>query len=155
VKISGTAGRLLKELIRLLSVPILVIKARPDGVVIDYFPEPEPTIDVDERIANLDRAKGNLLSALSAIDELKVAAGRNKVELADALRRIDEARSQKAAAEKELDDVRRIAQTDVSVFRRLARIPDRAQIALDRLFAFFLGVASSLIASALWRLIFR
>jgi chromosome segregation ATPase len=115
----------------------------------------EQTPGIDERIAQIDVARDSLESALSAIGELKAAAERNKEELRTALGRIEEARAAEAAAEKELENVKQIAQADVEVFKKLAGVPSRAQIARERFIGFVIGVVASLAAWGILRILER
>jgi hypothetical protein len=50
-----------------------------------------------ERLAQIDQARENLLSALSAVDEVKAAAERNKAELRDAIEQIEQTRVEQGA----------------------------------------------------------
>lgn len=94
-------------------------------------------------------ARRNLAEALEAIDELKSAAEANQAELAIALERLRDAQDQRAAAEKEVKAVQSIAQADVEVFRKLAGVPSKMEIAKERLIGFILGVLASVIWWAL------
>jgi hypothetical protein len=105
---------------------------------------------IDERIHRIDVARQNLSEALDAMDELKHAAEWSKAELVIALERLDSAQRDRAAAEKELEAVRGIAQSDVEVFKKLAGVPSRLEIAKERLIGFLLGITASIIASGIW-----
>jgi DNA repair exonuclease SbcCD ATPase subunit len=129
-----------------LSTPILRFGFRGEEVIFELLPSTEHSPGIDERIAQIDLAKDSLESALSAVDELKAAAERNKDELRDALERIEQTRADKAAAEKELENVKQIAQADVEVFKKLAGVPSPAQIARERFIGFLVGVIASLTA---------
>jgi len=101
----------------------------------------------DDRIAKIDDAKSNLQDALSALSELKSEAETNKAELEEALRRLAEARAGHAAEAEQLEQIRAIAEADITAFRRMAGINP----ARERLIGFLGGVAASLIAAGLWK----
>ena len=96
-----------------------------------------------------------MTAALSAIDDLKTTAEQNKLELHDVLQRIQEVRQDKAAAEKELESMERIARAGVEVFKKLAGVPSRRDIARERLIGFGVGVLASFLASVIWWLVSR
>jgi hypothetical protein len=76
-------------------------------------------------LAKIEVAKRNLEDALAAIEELRRTAEENKMELAAAIERLSEARTERLLAEKELQVVRSIAQNDVAVFQKLAGVLQR------------------------------
>jgi hypothetical protein len=152
VEIKGPVGRFLALLLNAWSTPLLVLGASRDGrfrveilPVLDELLGKSPGIDA--RLAQLDHARDNLVTALQAVDELKATAEKNKRELNQALERIGQAQSEKDAAEKELESVRHIAEADVEVFKRLAGVPSRSQIARERFIGFILGVLASVVAT--------
>ena len=154
MEIKGPLGRFLALLLRAWSTPLVRYGIRSDGKIhvqllpaLDDLRGESPGIDA--RLAQLDQARENLVTALQAVDELKLTAERNKQELHQALERIDQAQREKAAAEKELASVRKIAEADVEVFKRLAGVPSRSQIARERLVGFILGVLASVAATGL------
>jgi len=129
---------------------------RTDGecVRVSFLPARPETSGIDERLAQIDQARESLVSALSAVNDLKATAERNKAELRDALERIEQTRVEKAIADKQLKSVKQIAQADVEVFKSLAGIPSRAQILQERFIGFIIGVLASLMASGiLWTLV--
>ena len=128
-------------------------RVRPDRVSVEFLPKDRPHQSVDERIAKIETARHNLTEALSAIDELKLAAEKNKTELAEALQTLSSTQEQKASAEKELQAVRQIAENDVGAFKKLAGVPSRREIARERLIGFLIGIAASVLASGLWWLL--
>ena len=154
MELKGPVGRIFsKALTKAVSFwyrPIILFHARDDKFGVDLFPGIQGGGSIDERIAQIDHAKVNLTAALSAIDELKTTAEKNKMELQDALERIQDVRQHKAAAEKELENVKQIAQADVEVFRKLAGVPSRRDIARERFIGFVLGVIASLLATFIW-----
>jgi cell division protein ZapA (FtsZ GTPase activity inhibitor) len=109
--------------------------------------------NIDERIANLDVARDNLVAAVTAIDELKAEAEQNKTELSSALERLRSLEAQKASAEQELASLRQIASADIAVFQKLAGIPSRRDVIRERLVGFLLGLLASLAASLVWWLV--
>lgn len=151
MEIKGLVGRFLALLLKAWDTPLFVLGYSRDGRFrVELLPEilgKSPGIDA--RLARLDHARDNLVAALQAVDELKATAEKNKRELNQALERIEQAQSEKAAAEKDLKSVRQIAETDVEVFKRLAGVPSRSQIGRERFVGFILGVLASVVATGL------
>ena len=155
MEIKGIVGRLLAQAFKIWTTPIIRYGIRNDG---RFHVELLPAINelvgkspgIDARLAGLDVARANLVIALHAVDELKVSAEQNKLELDQALERIVEAEGRKLAADKEAENVRKIADADVDVFKRLAGVPSRRQIGFERAIGFVLGVAASLAASYIY-----
>lgn len=108
---------------------------------------------IDERLRNIDVARHNLQEALHAIEGLKFSAEQNKRELDATLERITEAESRKTDLGAELDTLATIAKLDVEMVRRALGIPTRRVIWLQRVAAFFVGVATSLTATFLWAIV--
>jgi len=77
-----------------------------------------PEKNIDERIKKIDEARQNLVEGLRAIDELKAAAQENKEELEKALQTLSKVELEKAEAERELGQIRHIAESDVAVFKK-------------------------------------
>jgi len=154
VEVTGFWGRALAVALRVWTTPVLGMRVDRERVQVSFLPPRPEASEIDERLAQIDQARESLVSALSAVDDLRATSERNKTELRDALERIEQARAEKAVAEKQLQGVRQIAQADVEVFRSLAGIPSRAQIARERFVGFIVGVAASLMASGiLWALV--
>jgi hypothetical protein len=154
VEVSGFWGRAVTLALRAWTTPVLQVHVDRERVQVSFLPPRPETSGIDDRLAQIDQARESLGSALSAVDDLRAAAERNKNELRDALERIGQARAEKAVAEKQLESVKQIAQADVEVFKNLAGIPSRAQIARERFIGFIIGVVASLIASGiLWALV--
>lgn len=143
----------LSTLTAAMSQPVLRIGTRNGRPYADIVFDSAPRQSIDERIAKIDAARANMAEALSAIDELKEAANTNKADLEAALEQLGQTRAAKSAAERELNVVRKIANSDVEVFRRLAGVPSRSQVAKERALGFVFGVIASLLASGLWWLI--
>lgn len=139
--------------LELWTTPVLRFRIRPDRVLVEFMPKDSPRQNIDERIAKIEAARHNLTEALGAIDELKLAAEKNKAELAEALQRLTSTQAQKAHAEKELQTVREIAQSDVEVFKKLAGVPSQTEIAKERFVGFLLGITASVLASGIWWLL--
>jgi hypothetical protein len=140
----------LYKFMRLWTTPVLQFHIRADRASVEFMPKGEPRQSVDERIEQIEAARLNLVEALDAMDELKFAAEMNKLELAATLQTLETTQTQSASAEKELEAVREIAKSDISVFQKLAGIPSRSQVAKERLIGFLLGIAASVLASAVW-----
>lgn len=130
--------------------PVFRFGVRNGRPYVELFPKDSQHETIDARLAKIEVARRNLAEALEAIDELKSAAEANQAELVIALERLRDAQDQRASAEKEVQAVRSIAQTDVEVFRKLAGVPSKMEIAKERLIGFILGVLASVIASFIW-----
>ncbi|MBC6904508.1 hypothetical protein DWB84_03380 [Saccharophagus sp. K07] len=104
---------------------------------------------LDERLKKLDVAKESLEESLSAIEDLKLEASRNKVELEVALERLSFLEREKASAEEELKEIRKIAESDSQVFRKLAGVPGQNEIFRERIIGLVTGVFASVLAAGL------
>lgn len=155
MEISGPFGKAIATVLRIWTMPIFRFGVRNDRVIVDIFPATGEATSIDDRLAQLDVARKNVEGALTAIDEMKAVAERNRAELHEALAQIDEIRADRNAAESELHVVRQIAQADIGVFRKLAGLPTRVQIARERFLGFVLGVISSLVAAAIMQALAR
>ena len=71
-------------------------------------------------------------------------------EQAATLQTLAATQTQSASAEKELEAVREIAKSDIGVFQKLAGVPSRQEVAKERFIGFLLGIAASVLASAVW-----
>jgi gas vesicle protein len=151
MEIEGKVGRILSAVFRVWTTPLLGIGLRDGKFQVEFGPGQIKTPAIDERIAQIDIAKKSLETALSAIDELKTTARRNREDLNETLNHLQQAAEDKTAAERELSSIKQIAQTDIEVFRKLAGVPSRGDVARERLFGFIIGVVASLIASGLLR----
>jgi ABC-type transporter Mla subunit MlaD len=151
MEIKGPIGRFLAFALRVWSTPVLRFGLRGEQFHVELLPGLRETSSIDERLAQIDDARANLMAALAAVDELKGTAERNKEELRQALERVEQLRADRSAAEKELQDMNTIAKTDIKVFKKLAGIPSRSQIGWERLIGFIIGVAASLIAALIWK----
>lgn len=141
---------MLSAVLRFWTTPLLEIGLQDGKVQVEFGPGKIKTPGIDERIAQIDIAKKSLEAALSAIDELKTTAHRNREDLNEALNHLRQVGEDKTAAERELSSIKQIAQTDIEVFRKLAGVPSRADVAKERFIGFIFGVVTSLIASGLW-----
>jgi hypothetical protein len=150
MEIKGKIGQILSIALRVWTTPVLGIGLRDGKFQVEVGPGKIKTRGIDERIAQIDIAKQSLEAALSAIDELKTTARHNREDLNEALNRLRHVGEAKTAAERELSSIKQIAQADIEVFRKLAGVPSRADVARERLLGFIFGVAASLIASGLW-----
>lgn len=144
------AAAFLKTLVDVFSKPVLRIGTLNGIPFADIVFEDNSRQTVDERIAKIDAARENLSEALAAIDELKAAATANKLDLEEALANLGKTHAEQAAARRELDLVRKVADSDVEAFQRIAGVPSRTQIAKERALGFAFGVIASLLASAIW-----
>lgn len=120
------------------------------GAYIGFGSDPSPAETIDARIAKIDEAKERLIEGLSAIEELKSAATTNKKELHETLRRLSDIHDSKLLAERELTAIRAVASVDLSAFQKIAGVPSKRTIRLERTIGFVLGVLASLVASVIW-----
>ena len=145
----------IKTLSDVLTSPVLRIGTKNGRPYVDIVWTDQPSQSIDQRIEKIDAARANLADALAAIDELKLAASSNKTDLEDAISQLNQTQAAKLAAERDLSLVRKIADSDVEAFRKLAGVPSRSQVAKERALGFVFGVVASLLASGLWWLIAR
>ena len=150
MKLPSLISTLLYKFMRLWSTPLLQFHIREDSASVEFMPKEAPRQSIDERIEQIESARLNLIEALDAIDELKFAAEINKKELEATLRTLAATQTQNDSATKELETVREIAKADISVFQKLAGVQSPLQVAKERLIGFLLGIAASVLASAVW-----
>ena len=151
-KIAGTLSRLLYlyfEVINKIFRSSLRLKGDSSGISISIESPPSYKASLDERIARIDAARSNLLEGLQAIDELKLAAQENKKELEDALAKLRVLEKNKASAEEELGQIRRIASADIETFQKMAGVPSASKVKRERVVGFISGVLASIIASGI------
>jgi AcrR family transcriptional regulator len=104
--------------------------------------------NVDARLAKLDDAKANLTDALEAIEAIKLASIQNKEDLEVALSQLDSLREKKMDLEQELNEIRTVAQSDISAFRQTVGLPSKSDILRERIVGFTSGLFASLLAWA-------
>jgi hypothetical protein len=150
MELPSLVASFLIKVLDLWTTPVFRFGIRYGRPYAELLPKDSPHETIDARLAKIEVARRNLAEALEAIDELKLAAEENQVELAIALERLRDTQNQRVSAEREMQTVKSIAQADVEVFRKLAGVPSRMEIAKERLIGFILGVLASVIASALW-----
>ena len=155
MEIPSFVARALVKAYDIWTMPALRFGFRNGHTYTELLPDRIPPEPIDRRIAMIDNARHNLLDALSAIDELKTSAELNKAELASALEHLGKAQLERASAEREVEAIRVVAQTDIVAFQKLANVPSRSQIARERLIGFGLGILASVVASGVWWLIAR
>lgn len=140
----------LVKAVNLWTKPVFGFGIRDGRAYAELMPKVSLYETVDARLAKIELARKNLTDALEAIDELKSASEANQRELAIALERLHDAKEKKTSVEKELQAVQSIAQADIGVFRKLAGVPSKTEIAKERLVGFFLGVLASIVATVIW-----
>jgi hypothetical protein len=150
MEIKGLIGRSLALASRVWTITAFSYGVRGDKFYFKLFPGRDKSPGIDERIAQIDIARESLKAGLAAVDDLKVTAQRNREDLKSALERLEQIHQDKTAAEKEVKNVKYIAQADIEVFKRLAGVPSRADIARERFIGFVVGVAASLVASLMF-----
>ena len=119
----------IKTLSDFLSSPVLRIGTKNGRPYADIVWKDQPSQSIDQRIEKIDAARANLADALAAVDELKKAANSNKADLEEAISQLNQTQAAKTAAQHDLNTVRKIADSDVGVFRKLAGVPSTSQIA--------------------------
>ena len=110
---------------------------------------PKGKVEPDEGVRRIEQAKASLEEALSAVDEVRIAAERHQREAEAALARLAKLEESKGELEKEVELVREIARKDVGAFRRVAGIPSASDMKRERLVGFVTGVLASVLAAAL------
>ena len=149
---SDTARKVLANALALWGTPVLSFEIRNGKAYVKLLPELQTMQPLDKRIAQIDTAKESLLAAISAIDEMKVEAEKNKADLQKLTSELTVARSEKKTVSVELDQLRTVAQAEIDAFRKLAGVPTSRQIAVERFIGFIIGVAASLAATLIWYL---
>lgn len=155
MELPSALAQILLKLLDVWTFPVLRFGIKGGLPYAELLPGETRAETVDERLAKIEVAKRNLEDALAAIEELRRTAEENKMELAAAIERLSEARTERLLAEKELQVVRSIAQNDVAVFQKLAGVPSKIDIAKERVVGFVLGVLASVAASGIWWLVTR
>jgi hypothetical protein len=131
----------------------IYIKLSPTGISVGIEHNARSQETIDDRLLKIESAKRNLEDALSAMNELTIAAEQNKLELASAMRSLEIIKHDKSHAERQLESIKTIAETDIQAFRKIAGVPDKLQVAKERFIGFVLGVLASLLASVFWWLL--
>ena len=111
---------------------------------------PVPEKSIDERLAKIEVARAALLESLQAMEDLKVQAGENKRELAEALSRIEVLKEERLSAEREVDALRTVAKVDAGALKRLFEVPGQGRIWRERFYGLLSGILGSIIAALLW-----
>lgn len=130
------------KILRVLSVVVGV-----GGVTVEF--EKKAQQSLDERIAKLDAAQKNLADGIEAIEQLKHDAERTKRDVTFAAEQLQRLSEDKEEAAKQLESIRRAANSDIDAFRQLAGVPTEASIRRERVVGFVGGVIASLVASAI------
>lgn len=137
-------------LLKWWTTPVFRYGVKNGKAYAEIFPALNEEESVDERIRKIDEARNNLVSALSAIDELKAEAAVSKREAHELQEKVASLSSEKVAVDTEIHEIRKIMDLDVNVFQRVAGVPSRKQVAKERLIGFGLGILASLIATLVW-----
>lgn len=151
MNISPAISAALSKAFDLWTMPIIRLSIDGNGLPsIEILPKYAATDTIGQRIEKIDIARKNLVDALEAMEELKQAAEQNKTELAAAIERLNIAHKERVFAERELQAVRGIAQSDIEVFKKLAGVPSQLEVAKERFVGFVLGILASVLASGVW-----
>lgn len=110
---------------------------------------------VDERLAKIEAARSSLLDALTAVDELKNKAEENKADLEYLTKQIHAAEENKADLSEQLKTLKSISELDSEQVRTVLKLPTRLSIWTERVIAFLLGIAASILASIIYEQIQR
>ncbi|MEK9970267.1 MAG: hypothetical protein VW600_14100 [Ferrovibrio sp.] len=113
----------------------------------DLLPQIIRAEGIDERIRKLDMARENLVSGLHAIDELKAMAEVNKRDLSEVLARLEMLRQEKDLTERQLEEIKKIAGSDVETFQRIAGVPSSKDKWVERSIGFTAGFVASVLAT--------
>ncbi len=143
-------NKLAALLLKWWTMPVFRYGVENGKAYAELFPAFNAEKSIDERVRKIDEARKNLVSALSAIDELKEEAALNMRKAHELQERVATLSSEKAAVDTELNEVRKIMDSDVNAFQRVAGVPSQKQIAKERLVGFGLGILASLIATLGW-----
>jgi ABC-type transporter Mla subunit MlaD len=115
------------------------------GISISLNEQAEESID--QRIAQLDSARSNLAKGISAIDELKGEAEKNKAAAAEMAETISGLQADRDRLANELEAIRSVMDTDVKAFREVAGVPTSRDVKRERVVGFVSGVLASAVAS--------
>lgn len=99
--------------------------------------------------------RAGLTDALSAMDELKEIAEGNRRDLVLLKHQIRAAEAQRQSVSGELDALKEIAALDSESVRKALRLPTRVSIWTERVIAFLLGIAASILASVLYEYVIK
>jgi hypothetical protein len=128
------------------------LRIRPytdDGRYI-YFGDKPSQETIDSRIAKIDSARTSLSEALSAMDELKDRAEKNRRDLEFLRYQIQRAETHRKGVSGELEVLTEMAALDSEAVRRALKLPTRVSIWTERVIAFLFGVVSSTVASYIY-----
>lgn len=106
-------------------------------------------VGIDDRIRKIDLARENLSDAIRAVDDLRTEADANKKELGEAIARFELLQNQKAELDSQLESLRAIAQVDTNSFRQIVGLPTKTDIWRERLLGFGSGILASIVASVI------
>lgn len=104
---------------------------------------------IDERLAQLERARQSLTEALNAVGELEHEAERSRAELEDLSERLKTLEAQKADAEAHLERIRSMTESDAKAMRQAMGLPSVQSARVSAVLAFFSGVFASFVTSGL------
>jgi chromosome segregation ATPase len=104
---------------------------------------------IDQRIANIDSAKANLIEGLKAIEELKEAAERNRKDAETAIKQIAKLEHDKTSLQQEIAAIKSVVNADVNAFRKVAGVLGPSEIRRERVLGFISGVIASVTASGI------
>lgn len=147
---SGKRNKILVQLVKLWTMPVFRYGVKDGKFFSQVLPALAPEQSLDERVQRIDRAREHLVSGLSAIDELKEEAETSAIKVEELKARLEYLASEKETADLELREIRKIASSDLGTFQKVAGVPNRGQIAKERLVGFVLGFIASLLATVLW-----
>ena len=150
--IAGKIARFLYlyfELIDRIFRVTLRIRSDSSGISVSFHDPKTLSSPIDERIKKIDSARENLVESLKAIDELKSTTHENKKELEEVLKKLGHIEKEKRSVEQELEKIRKITNSDIEIFRKLAGVPDDSDRKKERVVGFISGIVASLIASAI------
>lgn len=99
-----------------------------------------PETNIDERIRKIELARENLTDALGAIDDLKLSAQRNKIELETLRQALHDASLHKLSLDDKNQSLEKLAAVKVETIRSTFNLPSRKQILRGHALSFVIGI---------------
>jgi hypothetical protein len=115
----------------------------------------ETTETIDARLQKIEVARTSLVEALSAMDELKTMAEKNKSDLADLIAAINRAEHQKVSLDEEVHTLRALAALDSEGVRKGLKLPTAVDLWRERIYGFIFGLIAAVLGSFIWELAVR
>jgi prefoldin subunit 5 len=147
------SAQLVEKLVRMARIRIGL---GPFGNIDVELSTPFTSESIDARLKKIETARQNLTEALTAMDELKETAERNRRDLEDLTGAIARAESDKADLNAQLEALKKLSDIDTEVVREAPRIPTEVDKWKERIWGFVVGgVIAGLVATGIWELAIR